>query len=206
MLEYRCCRAVLGNLSPVSVFARATLGHTYPHLGAHPPASEDAQLVPSCSPPSPPSPPSPNWICLGPTDRLARGGLQPHRPDLCHAAWQRPLLDRAGGARPEPRLSLARTSSPAPTPRLERRLRVYPGAHRDLRADRPVHRGELQGGELDPSRQDQGRGKLDRSNSHALPVKDVYLYPLHRDYLHILVSPASDLSVAGQHRVNTEHM
>ena len=52
----------------------------------------------------------------------------------------------------------------------------------------------------------KGRGKLDRSNSHALPVKDVYLCPLHRDYLHILVSSASDLSVAGQHRVNTEHM
>lgn len=52
----------------------------------------------------------------------------------------------------------------------------------------------------------KGRGKLDRSNSHALPVKDVYLYPLHRDYRHILASPASDLSVTGQHRVNTEHM
>lgn len=52
----------------------------------------------------------------------------------------------------------------------------------------------------------EGRGKLDRSNSHALPVKDVYLYPLHRDYRHILASPASDLSVTGQHRVNTEHV
>lgn len=89
-----------------------------------------------------------------PVDRSARGGLQPHSPDLCHAAWQRPLLDRAGGARPEPRLSRTRKSSPAPTPRLERRLRVYPGAHRDLRADRPVHRGELQSGEMDPRRQD----------------------------------------------------
>src|SRR5664279_1002172 len=43
----------------------------------------------------------------------------------------------------------------------------------------------------------KGRGKLDRDNSHALPVKDVYLYPLHRDYRHILASPASDLSVTG---------
>ena len=51
----------------------------------------------------------------------------------------------------------------------------------------------------------KGRGKLDRSNSHALPVKDVYLYPLHRDYRHILAT-ASNLSVTGQHRVNTEHM
>jgi hypothetical protein len=32
------------------VHAQATLGHTYPHLGAHPSGSEDAQLVPLCSP------------------------------------------------------------------------------------------------------------------------------------------------------------
>ena len=36
----------------VSVPARATFGHTYPHLGTHPSASEDAQLVSSCSPAS----------------------------------------------------------------------------------------------------------------------------------------------------------
>src|SRR5450759_5022128 len=59
MLEYRCSRTVFENSRSlpdhVSVQARATLGHTYPHLGAHPSASEDAQLVPSCSPavPSP---------------------------------------------------------------------------------------------------------------------------------------------------------
>ncbi len=35
----------------------------------------------------------------------------------------------------------------------------------------------------------KGRGKLDRDNRHALPVKDVYLYPLHRDYRHLLSSP-----------------
>jgi hypothetical protein len=34
----------------LSVFARATLGHTYPHLGTRPSGSEDAQLVPSCDP------------------------------------------------------------------------------------------------------------------------------------------------------------
>jgi hypothetical protein len=34
----------------LSVFARATLGHTYPHLDTRPSGSEDAQLVPSCSP------------------------------------------------------------------------------------------------------------------------------------------------------------
>ena len=32
----------------------------------------------------------------------------------------------------------------------------------------------------------QGRGKLDRTHDHPLPVKDVYLYPLHRDYRRIL--------------------
>ena len=51
----------------------------------------------------------------------------------------------------------------------------------------------------------RGRGKLDRSNSHALSVEDVYLHPLHRDCRHILASPASDLST-GRHRVKTEHM
>jgi hypothetical protein len=35
----------------------------------------------------------------------------------------------------------------------------------------------------------KGRGKLDRYNQHALPVKDVYLYPLRRDYKRILTSP-----------------
>ena len=35
----------------------------------------------------------------------------------------------------------------------------------------------------------KGRGKLDRFNEHALPVKDVYLYPLRRDYRRILTAP-----------------
>lgn len=35
----------------------------------------------------------------------------------------------------------------------------------------------------------KGRGKLDRYNQYALPVKDVYLYPLHRNYRRILASP-----------------
>jgi hypothetical protein len=38
--------------------------------------------------------------------------------------------------------------------------------------------------------QTKGRGKLDRYNEHALAVKDIYLYPLQRDYLAILTSPA----------------
>ncbi|EQD51711.1 hypothetical protein B1B_10915, partial [mine drainage metagenome] len=37
--------------------------------------------------------------------------------------------------------------------------------------------------------QTKGRGKLDRYNQYALPVKDIYLYPLHRDYRSILASP-----------------
>jgi len=36
--------------------------------------------------------------------------------------------------------------------------------------------------------QTQGRGKLDRHHQHALPVKDVYLYPLHRRYQRILTA------------------
>jgi hypothetical protein len=51
----------------------------------------------------------------------------------------------------------------------------------------------------------KGRSKFDRSTSHALSVKDVYLHPLPRDYRHILDSLASDLST-GRHRVTTEHM
>ncbi len=34
----------------------------------------------------------------------------------------------------------------------------------------------------------QGRGKLDRHHQRALPVKDVYLYPLHRAYQTILTA------------------
>jgi hypothetical protein len=37
--------------------------------------------------------------------------------------------------------------------------------------------------------QTTGRGKLDRTHQHALPVKDVYLYPLHRHYQRILTTP-----------------
>ena len=37
--------------------------------------------------------------------------------------------------------------------------------------------------------QTKGRGKLDRTNQHALAVKDIYLYPLHRNYRAILTSP-----------------
>jgi Domain of unknown function (DUF4338) len=37
--------------------------------------------------------------------------------------------------------------------------------------------------------QTQGRGKLDRHHQHALPVKDIYLYPLHRHYRRILTAP-----------------
>ena len=37
--------------------------------------------------------------------------------------------------------------------------------------------------------QTKGRGKLDRYNQHALPVKDVYLYPLRRNYRRILTAP-----------------
>jgi hypothetical protein len=37
--------------------------------------------------------------------------------------------------------------------------------------------------------QTQGRGKLDRTHRNALPVKDVYLYPLHRHYRRILATP-----------------
>ena len=33
-----------------------------------------------------------------------------------------------------------------------------------------------------------GRGKLDRHHTHALPIKDVYLYPLHRAYRAILTT------------------
>jgi Domain of unknown function (DUF4338) len=33
-----------------------------------------------------------------------------------------------------------------------------------------------------------GRGKLDRHHTHALPVKDVYLYPLHRAWRAILTT------------------
>ena len=37
----------------------------------------------------------------------------------------------------------------------------------------------------------QGRGKLDRTHAKALPVKDVYLYPLHRAYKTILSTQTS---------------
>jgi hypothetical protein len=37
-------------LNSVSVLVRATLGHTYPHLGPHPSGSEDTQLVLSWGP------------------------------------------------------------------------------------------------------------------------------------------------------------
>jgi len=38
--------------------------------------------------------------------------------------------------------------------------------------------------------QTQGRGKLDRTHAHAVPIKDIYLYPLRRDYQAILTTPS----------------
>ncbi|MGH9918350.1 MAG: Druantia anti-phage system protein DruA, partial [Nitrososphaerales archaeon] len=38
--------------------------------------------------------------------------------------------------------------------------------------------------------QTKGRGKLDRYHEQVLPVKDVYLYPLRRDYRAILTAPS----------------
>jgi hypothetical protein len=35
-----------------------------------------------------------------------------------------------------------------------------------------------------------GRGKLDRHHAHPLPVKDIYLYPLHRNYQATLTAPS----------------
>jgi uncharacterized protein DUF4338 len=37
----------------------------------------------------------------------------------------------------------------------------------------------------------KGRGKLDRGHQHTQPVKDVYLYPLHRRWRQILTTPPS---------------
>ncbi|MCL4425465.1 MAG: DUF4338 domain-containing protein, partial [Firmicutes bacterium] len=38
----------------------------------------------------------------------------------------------------------------------------------------------------------QGRGKLDRHHHRALPVKDVYLYPLARDFRSLLAGGGED--------------
>lgn len=37
--------------------------------------------------------------------------------------------------------------------------------------------------------QTQGRGKLDRRNEYKLPVKDIYLYPLSKNFREILIRP-----------------
>jgi len=37
----------------------------------------------------------------------------------------------------------------------------------------------------------KGRGKLDRYNTHALPVKDIYLYPLQRNFRRLLTAAPS---------------
>jgi hypothetical protein len=36
--------------------------------------------------------------------------------------------------------------------------------------------------------QTTGRGKLDRHHRNAVPVKDVYLFPLHRHYRRLLTT------------------
>jgi len=38
--------------------------------------------------------------------------------------------------------------------------------------------------------QTKGRGKLDQLHQHALPVTDIYLHPLHRNYRKTLTAPA----------------
>ena len=39
--------------------------------------------------------------------------------------------------------------------------------------------------------QTKGRGKLDRKNLHALPIKDIFLYPLHKNFRQILCTLSS---------------
>jgi len=40
--------------------------------------------------------------------------------------------------------------------------------------------------------QTRGRGKLDRRHHHALPVKDIYLYPLHRHWRQVLTTAPNE--------------
>jgi hypothetical protein len=44
-----------------------------------------------------------------------------------------------------------------------------------------------------PGHRPCGRGKLDRHHQNAVPIKDVYLYPLHRHYQRILTTPADQI-------------
>ena len=39
--------------------------------------------------------------------------------------------------------------------------------------------------------QTKGRGKLDRNNLRPLPIKDIFLYPLHKNFRQILRTPSS---------------
>lgn len=48
--------------------------------------------------------------------------------------------------------------------------------------------------------QTQGRGKLDRYNEYALPVKDIWLYPLHRHFRQLLTQPVNPSPAAPAYR------
>ncbi|MHB1502014.1 MAG: Druantia anti-phage system protein DruA [Candidatus Dormibacteria bacterium] len=69
------------------------------------------------------------------------------------------------------------------------RLRLLARALGDLRRGRPLHRYQLPAANWIHVGQTKGRGKLDRYNRYALPIKDIYLYPLQRDYRRILTAP-----------------
>ncbi len=52
----------------------------------------------------------------------------------------------------------------------------------------PVAAGRRGGAQIHDN-VEEGRGKLDRRHEHALPVKDIYLHPLHRRWRQILTTP-----------------
>lgn len=57
---------------------------------------------------------------------------------------------------------------------------------RDLRGQHPLFGDLLPGGQLDPGGETTGRSRNDRQRTFRLPARDIYLYPLRRDFQEVL--------------------
>ena len=117
---------------------------------------------------------------VAPRDRFIGWSAAQREARLPLVVNNRPLPDPAVGAGQEPRLLGARAQLPPVAGRLAQPLRLPPllletfvqsdrFVGTSYRAANWIHVGQT-----------QGRGKLDVHNQHALPKKDIWLYPLRR--------------------------
>ena len=129
--------------------------------------------------------------------RLEGGSPRPlHRLERCPTRSapavgreQRPLLDLALGAGAQSRFHGAGPQQPPVARRLAGSLRLPTAAAGDFVQSDRFPGTSYRAANWTHVGQTQGRGKLDVHKTYALPRKDIWLYPLRRDFRRRLCAP-----------------